>query len=86
MKKVYETPDLYVDEYAADTMIASSETGELTEWQLMGGIGIAPKNGNAANNHNCWGCNHVAGAPDPNDPENACADNDGSAYNNYFCP
>lgn len=39
MKK-YEAPELYVDNFAADTMIASSD----------------PKNGNAGNNQNCWAC------------------------------
>ena len=45
--KVYEAPKLYVDEYAPDTMIASSGKG--------------PKNGNAGNNQNCWGCNQSFG-------------------------
>ena len=83
MKKVYEIPQLYVDEYAADTMIASSETGELTDWQKLGGIGTSPKNGNADNNHNCWGCEQIPGFPDPNNPENACM---GVDYGNgFFC-
>ena len=46
MKK-YEAPELHVDEFAADTMIAS---------------GGGPKNGNAGNNQNCWACNIVPGA------------------------
>ena len=54
MKK-YVAPRLYVDVYAPDTMIASN--------------GFVPKNGNAANNHNCWACdetfNKIVG-------ENAC--------------
>lgn len=37
MKK-YEAPELFVDYFAADTMIASSDT----------------KNGNPDNNQNCW--------------------------------
>ena len=55
MKK-YEAPELFVDTFAADTMIASSRT----------------KNGNPDNNQNCWGCNLTAGATDPNNPENSC--------------
>ncbi len=58
MKK-YEAPELHVDEFAADTMIASSDEN--------------PKNGNAGNNQNCWGCNQTAGSTDPNNTENACA-------------
>ncbi len=42
MKK-YETPELFVDEFAPDTMIASGDAGN-------------PKNGNADNNQNCWAC------------------------------
>ena len=42
MKK-YEAPELFVDTFAADTMIAS-------------GGGGGPKNDNAGNNQNCWGC------------------------------
>ena len=38
--KNYESPKLYVDEYAADSMVAST----------------TPKNGNPNNNQNCWGC------------------------------
>ena len=41
MKK-YEAPELFVDVYVADTMIASN----------LGN----PKNGNANNNQNCWSC------------------------------
>lgn len=55
MKK-YEAPELFVDEYVADTMIASSET----------------KNGNPDNNQNCWGCNQSAASTDPNNTQNAC--------------
>lgn len=57
MKK-YNAPKLYVDEYVADTMIAS--------------ITGSPKNGNAGNNQNCSGCNESAGVTDPNNPENMC--------------
>lgn len=46
MKKFYEAPELFVDEYVADTMIASSGTF----------VQISPKNGRAGNNQNCWGC------------------------------
>lgn len=49
MKK-YVAPELYVDEFAPDTGIASSDGG--------------PKNGNPDNNQNCWGCNMTAGATD----------------------
>ena len=56
MKK-YEAPRLTVQDYAADTMIASS-----------GPVG-GPKNDNAGNNQNCWACdtifNQIIG-------ENAC--------------
>ena len=69
MKKIYEAPELFVDEYAADTMIASSG---MTEWQMMGGSGSNPKNGNAINNHNCWGCEFVNGAVSPENSSNAC--------------
>lgn len=55
MKK-YEAPELYTDEFAPDTMIASN-----------------PKNGNADNNQNCWGCNQTAGEVDSGNTENACA-------------
>lgn len=57
MKKNYEAPTLFCDEFVADTMIASSGS---------------PKNGNADNNQNCWGQRYVAGEPDPSNPSNAC--------------
>lgn len=56
----YEAPRLFVDSFAADTMIAS----------LTGG---GPKNDNAGNNQNCWGFNCVHGAVE--DGENACLAN-----------
>ena len=59
MKK-YEAPMLFVDEFVADTMIASSGGG-------------GPKNDNGGNNQNCWGCNQKAGATDSGNTENACA-------------
>ena len=59
MKKTYESPKLFIDEYAADTMIASAN-------------GSSAKNGNPANNQNCWGCNEVFGKLDPNNPDNVC--------------
>ena len=68
MKK-YEAPELFVDTFAADTMIASSNT----------------KNGNPDNNQNCWGCNQSAGATDPNKPENSCAYLPGTAAYSQFC-
>ncbi len=57
MKK-YEAPELFVDTFAADTMIAS------------GGGGGGPKNDNAGNNQNCWGENCIPGAVE--DGQNAC--------------
>ena len=60
--KAYEAPVLFVDEYVADTMIASSGNG-----------GGGPKNDNAGNNQNCWGFNCVPGAVE--DGENACLGN-----------
>lgn len=53
MKK-YQAPQLFIDEYVADTMIASG----------------GPKNDNAGNNQNCWGCNQVFAKVE--DGENAC--------------
>lgn len=50
--KNYEAPELFVDEYVADTMIASSGGG-------------GPKNSNAGNNHNCWGFNCKKGEIGP---------------------
>lgn len=55
MKK-YVAPELHVDEFAPDTMIASGGGG--------------PKNDNAGNNQNCWACNTVFGAVE--DGQNAC--------------
>ena len=52
----YEAPQLFVDEYVEDTMIASGGGG--------------PKNDNAGNNQNCWACNTVFGAVE--DGQNAC--------------
>lgn len=45
--KQYEAPELYVDEYVPDTMIAS----------------FSPKTGNAGFNQNCWGCDAVFAQP-----------------------
>ncbi len=56
MKK-YAAPELFVDSFAADTMIASANN---------------TKNGNAGNNQNCWGCNESAGATDTNNTQNSC--------------
>ena len=61
MKKTYESPKLFIDEYAADTMIASG-----------GASGASAKNGNPANNQNCWGCDYVFAQLDPNNPDNVC--------------
>jgi len=69
MKK-YEAPMLQIDEFAPDTMIASSGT----------------KNGNPDNNQNCWGCNQSAGATDPNNSQNSCVYTpDNPAAYAYFC-
>ncbi len=43
--KAYEAPKLYVDEYVADTMIASTSA----------------RDGEAANSEACWGCSSVLG-------------------------
>lgn len=79
MRKNYEAPMLFVDEYVADTMIASSEDDE------MPFLGWNTKNGNAGNNQNCWGCRDVPGQPNPDDPSDACLDYADSAYNDFFC-
>ena len=50
MKK-YEAPELYVDEFVPDTMIASG---------MDPGNGGA-KDGNPAGNSACWGCDIVPG-------------------------
>jgi len=67
--KEYIKPELYIDYYASDTMIASSNLGN-------------PKNGNAGNNQNCWGCNSTAGMIDGN---NACAIIEGTPAYDVFC-
>ncbi len=71
MKK-YEAPNLYVDEYAPDTMIASSS-------------GSSTKNGNAGNNQNCAGCRDQYGATDPTNHENWCNVLPGTAAYDMFC-
>lgn len=58
--RTYEAPELFVDEYVADTMIAST----------IGGTD--PKSGNPDNNQNCWACRYTAGAPDPYSEGNLC--------------
>lgn len=68
MKK-YAAPKLYVDEFVADTMIASSAT----------------KNANAGNNQNCWGCKTYAGETDPGNPENSCFYLPGNEAYDTFC-
>lgn len=69
MKK-YEAPELFVDEFAPDTMIASATA----------------KNGNTANNQNCWGCDQTP-AGSGNGGENACvySPKENPAAYNYFC-
>ena len=69
MKK-YEAPKLFVDEFVADTMIASS--GD-------------PKNANAGNNQNCWGCKTKAGEVDPGNPDNSCLYLPGTPAYSNFC-
>ena len=70
MKK-YEAPELFVDTFAADTMIASG--------------GGEAKNANAGNNQNCWGCKSKAGEVDPGNPENYCTYLPGTQAYNNFC-
>lgn len=72
--KQYEAPQLFVDEYAADTMIASADPEVLD-----------PKNGNPGNNQNCWGCRNTAGATDPNNPTQACAYTPGDGAYEVWC-
>ncbi len=67
--KAYVKPELLVDNYAADTMIASSST----------------KNGNPDNNQNCWGCNQSAASTDPNNTQNSCLYLPGTAAYASFC-
>jgi len=75
--KAYEAPELFVDEYVADTMIASSGGGN-------------PKNGNPKN-QNCYGCDAYLGQIVGDDmciyyPGDAgSTDNDPTTmgYNNY---
>ena len=67
--KSYEAPMLFVDSFAPDTMIASS-------------LGGGPKNGNADNNQNCWGCNSTAGEVNGS---NACAIIEGTPAYDLFC-
>lgn len=68
MKK-YEAPMLFVDEFVADTMIASAGS----------------KNDNAGNNPNCWGCNQKAAATDSNNSENSCGYTPGDGLYEIFC-
>lgn len=67
MRKNYEAPMLFVDEYVADTMIASTATVDAPA-KPDG----TTKNGNAGNNQNCWGCNQYLLQVDPNDDDNLC--------------
>ena len=72
MKK-YETPELHVDEFAPDTMIASNPSGYTT------------KNGNPGNNQNCAGCRSTYGALDPQNTDNWCNYLPGSATYEAWC-
>ncbi|MBO4926101.1 MAG: hypothetical protein J5472_06445 [Clostridia bacterium] len=70
MKK-YEAPELFVDTFAADTMIASNPS--------------VPKNGNASNNQNCWGCDMEPYKTDSSG-QNGCVydpTNNAASYNAY---
>ena len=79
MKKIYEAPELFVDEYAADTMIASSD-----DWD-MPSLGWNTKSGNPDNNQNCWGCRYSFGAADPSASTNACGNVPGDGVYEFFC-
>lgn len=70
MKK-YDAPMLTVDLYTGDTIYTSG--------------GANPKNANAGNNQNCWGCKNEAGELDPGNPENACGYLPGTAAYDAFC-
>lgn len=61
--KNYEAPELFVDEYVADTMIASGGF-------VLNAPNGGPKNGHGGNNQNCWGYNCVWSEVE--DGENAC--------------
>lgn len=78
MKKIYEAPELFVDEYVADTMIASSGSDNFIYSDPEGEDGGGPKNNNAGNNQNCWGYNCIPGVAE--DGQNACLGYPGSAY------
>ncbi|MCR4621574.1 MAG: hypothetical protein K5663_05770 [Clostridiales bacterium] len=70
MKK-YEAPELIVDSFAPDTMIAS--------------LGYTTKNGNPDNNQNCAGCRETYGARDPEDTDNWCNYLPGTAAYDTWC-
>ena len=70
--KTYETPMLYVDSFVTDTIAASV-------------IGGGPKNANADNNQNCWGCKSAMGELDPGNPQNMCTYLPGTAAYSSFC-
>ena len=67
--KPYEAPCLYVDSFAPDTSVASSQ----------------PKNGNADNNQYCWGCRLSPGATDSQDPTHACCYTPGDGVYGRYC-
>lgn len=71
--KHYVAPKLFVDRFAADTMIASS------------GPSGNPKNGNAGNNQNCSGCKSKAGEIDPGNPDIMCVYTPGDGVYEYLC-
>lgn len=69
-KEKYEAPQLFVEYITGADIIAASDP--LAD----------PKNGNAGNNQNCWGCNNAAGEVIG---ENACAIIQGTPAYEMFC-
>lgn len=64
----YAAPELFVDEYVADTMIASTDGVDASKnnaaYYCSEGANIHnSKNGHPGNNHNCWGYNCDIGNP-----------------------
>ena len=67
----YEAPKLFVEEYVPDTMIASILT-------------TSPKDDNAGNNQNCWGCKDEIYGVDPVSGDACCYIPNTAAYT-AFC-
>ena len=90
---IYEAPRLFVDEFVPDTMIASGSTqddptrptspADPTD-PTQPSVSM-PKNNNAENNQNCWGCRNEAGRPDPNDSTTACCYLPGTDVYSNWC-